>query len=80
MTNQLTLIYIVLFVSCFLLLLLPFYFFVRSFIENYVFCYVFLVSSGVRQLLSRATETKTVRKEANRQEKKAHRCKWAFKS
>jgi len=28
---------------------------------------VFLVSSGVRQLLSRVTETKTVRKEAKRQ-------------
>jgi len=46
MTNQL--IYIVLFVSCFLHLLLLFCFFVHSFIENYIFCYVFLVSSGVR--------------------------------
>jgi len=32
---------------------------------------VFLVYSGVRQLLSRTTETKTAREEAKRQEAKA---------
>jgi len=52
--------------SCFLLLSLPSCLFVHSFIDimNYVSCHVFLASSGVRQLLSRATETKTVCKEA----------------
>jgi len=47
-------------------------------------CHVYLVSFGVRQLLSRARETKTVRKEANRQatkgrnrKQRAH-CRWAF--
>jgi len=44
---------------------------VHNFIDNYVSCHVFLVSSGVRQLLSWATETKTVRKEINRQKAKA---------
>jgi len=54
-------------VSCFLILFLPFYLFVHNFTDNYVSCHVFLVSSRVCQLLSRVTETKTIRKEANRQ-------------
>jgi len=44
----------------FFILFLPFYLFVHSFIDNYVSCHVFLVSSEVCQLLSRATETKTI--------------------
>jgi len=45
---------------------------------------MFLVSSGVCQLLSWATKTKTVRKEANMQKAKARNrrqrahCKWAL--
>jgi len=45
--------------------------FLHSFIDNYVFYFVFFVSSGVRQLLSRATETITMHEEINRQETKA---------
>jgi len=65
---------------CFLLLLLSFYFFVHSFIDNYVSCHVFLVSSGIHQLSSRAIETKTVCKEAKAKNRKqrTHR-RWAFR-
>jgi len=67
-----SLIYNVLFVSCFLLLLLSFYFFMHSFIDNYVSCHVFLVSSGVRQLLFRVTEMKQyARDKSKKQETKS---------
>jgi len=67
---------------CFLFLAFAFALclFVHSFIDNYVSCHVFLVS-GIRQLLFRTTEMKTVRKEVNRQKQETERahCRWTLR-